>query len=592
MPIDVAAAKRKPISELTPEERMAIWESEQPTTTLRGPDFQILRDAPAAGDNSLNSLNSPTGFERTPIQWPDPLGDAAYYGLAGEIVNTIDPHTEADPVAVLGQLLTAFGSVIGRNAHFIAEADQHFTNSNVVLVGNTSKGRKGTSYGQVHRLVSSADPDWAKLCIAGGMSSGEGLIWAVRDPIEKHEPVKEKGRIVGYQDVITDMGVTDKRLLVVESEFASVLKVASREGNTLSAVIRQAWDSGNLKSMTKNSPARATDAHISIIGHITRDELRRYLEATETANGFANRFLWLCVRQSKFLPEGGKLHEVNFSQIQRKLKNAIDHGRKTHEMNRNETARMLWIDVYPELADGKPGMLGAVTSRAEAQVMRLACLYALLDCSATVQKPHLEAALELWRYAEDSARFIFGDAMGDPTADAILGALREAGETGMTRTQISDLLKRHANAAAIGRSLESMAEAGRAYCQKEKTDGRPVERWFALGVSAKKAKKAKEVENKELSTDAARGKSEISPDDDLDLIVSEQDMDESDDLISLNSLISQEDSEKNGGATTASVPFMITSDMRKRLYGLGYNGPDINSMTPDDAWAILGAPQA
>jgi hypothetical protein len=460
-------------------------------------------------DNSHNSLNSQEDAEPTPVQWPEPLGEAAYYGLAGDIVKTIDPHTEADPVAILCQTLVAFGSVIGRRAHFVAEADRHYTNSNIVLVGNTSKGRKGTSIGQVRRLMMTTDEDWAGRCISGGMSSGEGLIWAVRDEIEKYD--SKKG-----ENVIVDEGVTDKRLLVIESEFASVLKVASREGNTLSAVIRQAWDDGNLSSMTKNSPARATGAHISAIGHITKDELRRYLEATETANGFANRFLWLCVRRSKLLPEGGELDKVDFGPIQRRLATAIKHGSEVDVMKRDEAARALWIEKYGELSEGKPGMFGAVTGRAEAQVMRLACLYALLDCSATIRRPHLEAALELWRYAEDSARFIFGDAMGDPTADAILGALREAGEVGMTRTQISEVLKRHATRAAIGTALTSLAEAGRAHFQKEQTEGRPVERWFSL--SAKKAKKAKKAPDP-------------APDGDL---------------ISLNSLISQSDHSKNG----------------------------------------------
>lgn len=472
---------------------------------------QVVEDADK-GVNSHNSLNSQEGAEPTPTQWPEPLGEAAYYGLAGDIVKTIDPHTEADPVAILGQLLVAFGSVAGRRAHFTAEADKHYTNLNIVLVGNTSKGRKGTSIGQVQRLLTAVEPEWAGRCVAGGMSSGEGLIWAVRDAIEKYD--QKSG-----ENVIVDQGVSDKRLLVIEPEFASVLKVASREGNTLSAVIRQAWDSGNLSSMTKNSPARATGAHISAIGHITRDELRRYLEATETANGFANRFLWLCVRRSKLLPEGGQLHTVNFSDIERRLTTAIQHAKETDEMKRDASARELWISIYGELSEGKPGMLGAVTGRAEAQVMRLACLYALLDCSITIRKPHLEAALELWRYAEDSARFIFGDAMGDPTADAILGALREAGETGMTRTQISEVLKRHASRAAIGTALNSLAEAGRARFEKEQTEGRPVERWFSLSLVAKKAKKAKKAPDPEPEGD----------------------------LISLNSLISQSD---NG----ASVP--------------------------------------
>jgi hypothetical protein len=477
------------------------------------------------GHNSLNSLISSEVVEPTPAQWPDPLGEAAYYGLAGDIVKTIDPHTEADPVAILSQILVMFGSVIGRRAHFVAEADQHFTNSNIVLVGNTSKGRKGTSVGQVLRLMKAADEDWAKLCVSGGMSSGEGLIWAVRDEIKKYD--SKKG-----QNVVVDEGVTDKRLLVIEPEFASVLKVASREGNTLSAVIRQAWDNGNLCSMTKNSPARATDAHISAIGHITKDELRRYLEATETANGFANRFLWLCVRRSKLLPEGGQLHTVNFSDIQRRLETAIKYGMGVGEMKRNDSARALWIEVYGELSDGKPGMLGAVTGRAEAQVMRLACLYALLDCSSTIRRPHLEAALELWRYAEDSARFIFGDAMGDPTADSILVALREAGEVGMTRTQISEFLKKNKASSTIDTALTSLAEAGRAISQKEPGEGRPTQRWFALSSVTKKTNLTKKVDSKGLN---GKQDYELSPD-----------PDPNGGLNSFNSFISYSDQSKTG----------------------------------------------
>ena len=120
-----------------------------------------------------------------------------------------------------------------------------------------------------------------------GLSSGEGLIWQARDPIMKSEPVKEKGRVVDYQEVMVDGGVDDKRVFAVEPEFASTLRVMNREGSILSAVIRQAWDTGNLRTLVKNSPAKATGAHISIMGHITRDELRRYLDRTEAGNGFA-----------------------------------------------------------------------------------------------------------------------------------------------------------------------------------------------------------------------------------------------------------------------------------------------------------------
>lgn len=415
-------------------------------------------------------------------QWPAPPNPAAFYGLAGDITRAIEPHTEADPVALLVQTLAIFGNLIGRSAHFIAEASCHYLNLFVVLVGRTAKGRKGSSLEQTLRLMGSLDERWTAHCMRSGLSSGEGLIWAVRDPIEKQEPIKEKGRVTGYQTVIVDEGVTDKRLLVTESELAQTLKVAAREGNTLSAVIRQAWDTGKLRTLTKNSPACATDAHISIIGHITRDELTRYLNTTEASNGFANRFLWACVRRSKVLPEGGRLDEVDFGAIARRLRDAQDFASRVQEMRRDTEARALWYQVYEKLSDGKPGLLGAVTSRAEAQVMRLACLYALLDCSAVISRQHLEAALALWLYCEDSARFIFGDALGDPVADEILRALREVSDVGLTRTQIRDLFGRNRSASEITRALQRLVEAGLAGFALEESDGtnRRTERWRAL----------------------------------------------------------------------------------------------------------------
>jgi hypothetical protein len=174
-----------------------------------------------------------------PVAWPE-LPASALYGLAGEIVRTIDPHTEADRAAVLIQTLAAFGNCIGRTAFFTAEADRHYLNLFAVLVGATSKGRKGTSWGQVRRLFERIDEQWKTNCVSAGLSSGEGLIWSVRDAVEKKEPIKEKGRIIDYQMVITDEGIEDKRAFILEAEFASVLRVMAREGNTLSATIRQA----------------------------------------------------------------------------------------------------------------------------------------------------------------------------------------------------------------------------------------------------------------------------------------------------------------------------------------------------------------
>ena len=411
---------------------------------------------------------------------PKPLEEEAFYGLAGDIVNTIEPHTEADQAALLFQLLTVFGNVVGRNAYFMAEADKHFTNLFCLLVGDTSKGRKGTSWGHIERTIKAIDEDWVNNRRQSGLSSGEGLIWAVRNQIERQEPIREKGgKITEYQTVIIDKGIEDKRLLVNESEFALVLKVLGRDGNTLSAVIRNSWDDGNLSILTKNSAATATDAHISINGHITKDELKRYLNSTEAGNGFANRFLFVYVKRSKILPEGGRIHEVDFSEMSNRLRNAVEFAKGTGEMKRDETARMMWFEVYEQLSEGKEGLFGAVTARAEAQVMRIACIYALLDKSSTIRKEHLAAALAAWEYSETSAKHIFGDSLGDPVADEINRMLLNVPD-GMTRTDISNLFGRNIKSHQISRALGALLKQGSTFMLKRKTDGRAEEVWFSV----------------------------------------------------------------------------------------------------------------
>ena len=416
--------------------------------------------------------------------WPQPLATDAYHGLLGEIVATIEPHTESDAVAILIQTLVAFGNVLNRRPHFLVEADPHALNLYAVLVGKTAKGRKGTSWSRVRQLFEMADPDWVAQCVRGGLSSGEGLIWHVRDPITKEEPIREKKEITGYQTVKIDAGVEDKRMLIFESEMALVLRILQRDGNTLSAISRQAWDNGNLRVLTKNNPISATGAHISIIGHITQDELRRYLNETETANGFANRFLWMSVRRSKCLPEGGQLQDDQLEPLVHRLKAAIQFGRLTGRIILDQQARELWCKIYPDLSEGGLGLLGAVTSRADPLVLRLSCLYALFDQSDQIRVEHLKAGMEVWRYSFDSARYIFGSTVGDHVADRILKALQQRPE-GMTRTDINALFSNNSRGSDIERALECLVSTGLAKRVEEVTGGRPATRWFVNNSTTK-----------------------------------------------------------------------------------------------------------
>jgi hypothetical protein len=389
------------------------------------------------------------------------MGDAAFHGLAGRIVKTIEPETEASSELLLVSFLVAFGNWIGRGPHKLVEATRHYTNEFAVMVGDTSVGRKGTGWDRIRKLfevteqLSRRNEIWTDR-IKSGLASGEGLIMQVKDGGEEDSRV-------------------DKRLMVFEPEFARALIVINREGNTLSAIIRNAWESGNLHTLTK-TPIEATDAHMSIIGHITVEELRKRLKSVEIANGFANRFMYVAVRRSKSLPFGGG--RIDYEGLAQELLAVGEKARRAGTVRWAKLASSLWAEEYERLSQGNRGLFGTVTNRAAPHVLRLAMLYALLRGTETIALPDMDAALEVWRYCEDSARYIFGNDLGDETADTILRALKSCPQ-GVTRTEISELFSRNADSAEIGRALLLLKSKRLAKCRKEGNIGRPVERWFA-----------------------------------------------------------------------------------------------------------------
>jgi hypothetical protein len=446
---------------------------------------ESIKRRPATGGPGNGQAGDPGPAPAPPPQdppWPRPLAAEAFHGLAGRVVRAVEPASESDPAAILFQTLVLFGSAAGRNAFFAVEADRHYPNEYVVLVGKTSKGRKGTSFGQARRLVAFADGEWSDERIQTGLSSGEGLIWGVRDKVSKMERLRGKeGGPPRYEEVEFDPGVKDKRLMVYEPEYASVLRQVERQGNTLSAVVRQAWDGGNLRSLVKNCPARSTDAHVSLVGHVTVEELRRYLTVTEMGNGFANRNLFVCVGRSKLLPEGGTVDPAEMAAVQEEFVGALAFAKEARRLKRDDAAREIWRDVYGPLSEGRPGLSGALLGRAEAHVTRLSLIYALLDKSEAVGAAHLLAALGLWRYAEASVLHVFGDSLGDPVADELLRLLR-ASPKGLTRTDINAHFGRHQTSERIGQALRLLAGNGLARFEREETSGRPVERWRATGA--------------------------------------------------------------------------------------------------------------
>lgn len=427
---------------------------------------------------SLNSLFSQPGEETDSLPR---LADAAFHGPAGEFVRLFEGETEAGPPALLVSFLVAVANLIGPGPHAAVGATSHPLKLNALIVGPTAVGAKGSSWSPADVLLRRLDPLWAGERIFPALSSGEGLIWHVRDQRMEKQPVKVKGRPTGeFDEVMVDPGVDDKRLLAVISEFSGVLKVCAREGNTLSDVIREAWDNDRLATPTKTNSARATGAHVCIIGHVTPADVKKHLTETDQANGFANRFLWIYSQRSKFLPDGGCIPNLNT--LVAELHDTITQGRKIGLLIRDKEAGAVWGVVYRALTTPPPGMVGAIVARGAAQALRLSALYAVLDGSPVIRLPHMYAALAVWDYVEESARLIFGDATGDYVADTILDALRNAPE-GMVRNDIANLFSRH-RTDQVARALELLRNAGLAVSRQISTGGRPAEWWYAVRRTA------------------------------------------------------------------------------------------------------------
>jgi hypothetical protein len=425
----------------------------------------------------------PAGGKRAG-RWPSPLSPEAFHGLAGEIVGAIEPHSEADPAWLLIVTLVAFGNACGRGPGFEIGGTFHGCNLFAVAVGSTSEGRKGTGWDAVKPIFDRADPEWLRERVQSGLSSGEGLIHAVRDQQTKQVAVRDGGKPTGeYTEEIEDHGVQDKRLLTREGEFAAVLRVMRRDGNTLSTTVRNLWDDGDAQTLTKGKPQRATGAHVSIVGDITPEELRRELDDTSAANGFANRFLLVCARRSKMLPFGGSPDQATLDRLGDAVRHSLRFAQMQTSIAMDGEASARWVKEYEALSSGRAGLFGAVTGRAAPQVRRLAVIYALMDMSPEVRDVDLRAALALWRYCEASARFVFGERLGDPVADRLLDGLQDAGVSGLTRSQMRELLGNRIAGERIDTALELLHELGLALVELQQTGGRPAECWYPVEQS-------------------------------------------------------------------------------------------------------------
>jgi Domain of unknown function (DUF3854) len=399
---------------------------------------------------------------------PPTLGEAAYHGPIGQFLRAVAPYTEATDAAVLAHLLPAIGTIIGPGPCVWA-GNKQYARVNTVLVGPTSTGRKGTSLAPVDELMQLVDADFWREQRVGGLSTGEGLVGKVADIKIWNDETQD-------HDIIP----VEKRLYVVEEEFSKVLAQLRREGNILSQILRESYDSGNLSVMTRKDPLQAFGAHICITGHITPEELFDRFNHIEMANGFGNRFLWFAVKSDKvlarcdpiptslyekFTPMFGRRNNLDRPWFQR----ALDLGAT---FLANASMEKWEKEIYPYLREDRPGLAGALLARGSSMVLRVALIYYLLDPPSTgvsqgIQPVHLDAAMAVWNYCEESVQMLFKTRSGTMLGDKVLALLADGP---MTKDKMNDHLSPKQKG-EINTVLASLEVAGQVVREVEQKTG-------------------------------------------------------------------------------------------------------------------------
>jgi hypothetical protein len=408
-------------------------------------------------------------FHAAPVDWPDPLHDDAYCGLAGEIVDSLLPFTEASPAAMLLQLLVLLGNVVGRGT-WVGPAKRAWrTNEFVLVVGDSAYGRKGTALAEVQDLVAEAFPDWFHTSYRTSLATGEGLVHMMRDPDPRAD----------------DPGAPDRRCLVAETEFAKTMR-RNTTNDTLSGNIRTAWDGLPLQVNTKTAPSQATDYHFSLVGHITPAEFHANLDSLDIANGLLNRFVicasWMSKTVNQVSATGAQLDSTRRARLIGRLQAAAQAAVGRGQVLFDNDAVKLYQAARPALLADNVGYVAAISRRAPDHLCRLALILSLIDIAPAVTADHVRAAWACWDYALRSTRYLFGDRLGDPIADQLWTAIRQHSEdhTEWSRDELSSLLGKNRLAADRDNAVALLVRAGRLHqTTRTAANGRTIPTWRA-----------------------------------------------------------------------------------------------------------------
>ena len=401
-----------------------------------------------------------------------PRGNAAMlYGIFGEFGRAAAKDTEVNPYAAAMNLMIFISASVGRGIYFYIGNDIHHVRLYGLHIGRSSRGQKGGAHSLLNRVIKViAENDFDLLLPSrhtGGLSSKEGLAALIHD---------------GFMQGKDEVGaITDKRLFIRESEFSNVMHQAARNGNTLSAGLRDAWDGVGIQPATKLKGTWASHPHIAIAGACTPIELLALTTKNDVSNGFLNRFIIFWAERTKLIPFPQCTHIDTVNLLATKINAIIQFAKSDYVWNKNpslasednrqitlsddakRTYGALYINVFPKYNDGDN--VAALTERKAPYLLRMAALFAISDFSLVIEEWHINAAYEWVKYWHESVKFIFNDAAEEVKNNEISDhaskivsylASKDKGYQA-TRTELSnEVFKRHLDSKKLDEALNTL----------------------------------------------------------------------------------------------------------------------------------------
>jgi len=403
---------------------------------------------------------------------------AMLYGIFGEIGRAAADGTEANPYAACMNAMVFFSACVGREVYLPIGDEFHHARLFALHIGRSSVGRKGTAAALLGHVVDEIDrkervdaggflhTDSRLLpkSHTGGLSSREGIVMALHD-----------GFTQGKDEAAP---IRDKRLWVAESEFANTLAQAGRQGNTLSAALRDLWDGKTLKPLTKH-PLGASCPHVALMAACTPSEFLDMLTARDRDNGFINRFLIFHAERARLEPFPRQTPDNVVESLAARFMEIITFAKggycwdadptqasqNRRRMRMNDEATALYGRLYRgELNHKKDGeRIAGLLHRAPAYLLRMAMLFALSDLSEVIERRHLDAAMAWVRYWRESVKFIFNDAKEEveqaktsDKAERLYQWLRARGKPA-SRTEITvECFSRHASKGDVDKAIDTL----------------------------------------------------------------------------------------------------------------------------------------